>query len=70
MSKDIVISVSEKELIVSLYADYMIMHHMKIKSLDDARMSIKAFSDYIQQYLIDRYNEAEEDYHENRDSRD
>lgn len=62
---NVIISVSEEELIVSLYHDYLIGHNMTNYSFEDTRMTVKAFSDYIQQYLIDRYNLDEEVTDEN-----
>lgn len=56
----VIIAVSEEEIIVSLYNEYLIDHEMSNISEDELKMSIKAFSDYIQQYLIDRYNLDEE----------
>lgn len=57
----VVIAVSENELIVSMYQDYLIRHKIFSQSQDDIRMSVKSFSDHIQQYLIDRYNLDEEE---------
>ena len=58
---NVLILVSENELIRSLYNDYLIRHHSINKSVDDARMSVKAFSDYIMEYLKDFYNLDEEE---------
>ena len=59
---NVIISVSEEELIVSLYNDYLIYHSFYNRSQEDTKMSVKAFSDYILEYLKDRYNlEDEED---------
>ena len=58
---NVLVLVSETELITSLYNDYLIRHHMINKSIDDARMSVKSFSDYIMEYLKDRYNLGEEE---------
>lgn len=58
---NVLILVSENELIRSLYDDYLIRHHSINKSVDDARMSVKAFSDYIMEYLKDFYNLDEEE---------
>lgn len=55
---NVIIAVPEDELIVSLYNDYLISHNM---GDFDTRLSVKLFSDYIQQYLIDRYNLDEEE---------
>lgn len=52
----VIVSVSEEEVIVSLYQDYLIRHGLANETVDLTRMSVTAFSDYIQQYLIDRYN--------------
>lgn len=54
----VIISVSEEELIVSLYHDYLIRHGMssKLFSYDEMKMSVKAFSDYILEYLKDLYH--------------
>lgn len=57
----IIIAVPEEELIVSLYNDYLIGHKMLNLTQEDLKMSVKAFSDYILQYLIDRYNLDEEE---------
>lgn len=56
----ILIMADEEELIVSLYQDYMIRHDLANETVDHTRMSVKAFSDYILQYLIYRYNLDEE----------
>lgn len=53
---NVLIMADEEELIVSLYHDYLIRHNMINDSFEETQMSVKAFSDYIQQYLIDRYN--------------
>lgn len=58
MENRVIIMVDEEELIVSLYHDYIIRHNMGDL---DTRLSVKLFSDYIQQYLIDRYNLDEEE---------
>lgn len=57
----VLIMADEEELIVSLYQDYMIRYGYANVTVDHTRMSVKAFSDYIQQYLIDRYNLDEEE---------
>ena len=56
----VIISVSEEELIVSLYNEYLINHNLVNEDYCATCISVKAFSDYIQQYLIDRYNLDEE----------
>ena len=53
---NVLVFVSENELIRALYDDYLIRYRKINKSVDDARMSVKAFSDYVQQYLVDFYN--------------
>ena len=59
---NVIISVSEEELIVSLYNNYLINHSSFNRTQEDTKMSVKAFSDYILEYLKDRYNlEDEED---------
>lgn len=60
MKHNVIISVSEESLIVSLYQDYMLRHDITVYTVNDTKLSVKAFSDYIQQYLIDRYNLDEE----------
>ena len=57
----VIISVSEEELIVSLYNNYLIMHRLSNLSQEDTKMSVKSFSDYIMEYLKDRYNLDEEE---------
>lgn len=57
---NVIIAVPEEELIVSLYNDYLIGHKMTNLTQEDLKLSVKAFSDYILQYLIDRYNLDEE----------
>ena len=52
----VIISVSEEELIVSLYQDYLIRYKMSNNSQEDIKLTVKAFSDYIQNYLSDRYD--------------
>lgn len=58
---NVLISVSEEELIVSLYQNYLITHDLSHIDFVDARITVKAFSDYIQAYLVDRYNLDEEE---------
>lgn len=58
---NVIIAVPEEELIVSLYNDYLVSHGITNYTVNDTKLSVKAFSDYIQQYLIDRYNLDEED---------
>ena len=58
---NVIISVSEEELIVSLYQDYLVRHKFVNEDFIKARITVKAFSDYILQYLVDRYNLDEED---------
>lgn len=61
MENKVLIMADEEELIVSLYQDYLIRQGLANETVDHTRMSVKAFSDYIQQYLIDRYNLDEEE---------
>ena len=58
---NVIIAVPEDGLIVSLYNEYLISHSLTNYTVNDTRMTVKAFSDYIQQYLIDRYNLDEEE---------
>ena len=60
MKHNVIISVSEEALIVSLYQDYMLRHGITVYTVNDTKFSVKAFSDHIQQYLIDRYHLDEE----------
>lgn len=57
----VVISVSEDELIVSLYNDYLIRHNMLNLTQKYLKISVKAFSDYILEYLKDRYDLEDEE---------
>ena len=61
MSNNVIISVSEEELIVSLYNDYLVRHGIINYTVNGTRLSVKAFSDYIMEYLKDRYNLDEEE---------
>ena len=58
---NVIISVSEEELIVSLYNDYCVRHSITNYTVNDTKLSVKAFSDYIMEYLKDRYNLHEEE---------
>lgn len=60
-ANNVIIAVPEEELIVSLYNDYLIGHKMSNLSPEDLKISIKAFSDYILEYLKDRYNLEDEE---------
>ena len=60
-NNSVIISVSEEELIVSLYQNYLITHDLSHIDFVDARMTVKAFSDYIMEYLKDLYNLEDED---------
>lgn len=64
---NVIIAVPEEELIVSLYNDYLISHSLTNYTVNDTRMTVKAFSDYVHLYLVDRYNldaNIEEDINE------
>ena len=58
---NVLILASEEELITSLYNDYLIGHKMSNLSREDTKISVKAFSDYILEYLKDRYNLDDEE---------
>ena len=58
---NVLISVPEEELIVSLYNNYLIDHRLSNLSQEDTKMTVKAFSDYILEYLKDRYNLEDEE---------
>lgn len=58
---NVIIAVSEEELIVSLYNDYLIRHSLTNYTVNDTRLTVKTFSDYIQDYLVDRYSLDEEE---------
>ena len=53
---NVIIAVPEEELIVSLYNDYLVSHGMTNYTVNDTKLTVKAFSDYIHLYLVDRYN--------------
>lgn len=61
MSSNVIIAVPEEELIVSLYNDYCVTHRIANYTVNDAKLSVKAFSDYILEYLKDRYNLEDEE---------
>ena len=58
---NVLISVSEEELIVSLYTEYLVRHGMINYTVNDAKLTVKAFSDYILEYLKDHYNLEDEE---------
>ena len=60
-ANNVIISVSEEELIVSLYNDYLITHGITNYTVNDTKLTVKAFSDYIMEYLKDRYNLEDEE---------
>ena len=60
-ANNVIIAVPEEELIVSLYNDYLVRHGIINYTVNDTRLSVKAFSDYIMEYLKDRYNLDEEE---------
>ena len=57
----VIVSVPEEELIVSLYSDYLVRHGMINYTVNDTMFTVKAFSDYILEYLKDRYNLEDEE---------
>ena len=62
---NVIIAASEEELIVSLYNDYLVSHSLTNYTVNDTKLTVKAFSDYIMEYLKDRYNlEDEEEYND------
>lgn len=58
---NVLVLISEDELIGSLYNDYCVRHSITNYTINDAKFSVKAFSDYIMEYLKDRYNLGEEE---------
>lgn len=59
--KNVIISVSEEELIVSLYNKYLVDNGIINYTVNDTKLSMKAFSDYIMEYLKDYYNLEDEE---------
>ena len=57
----VIVSIPEEELFISLYNDYLIRHKMPDESREDLKISVKAFSDYVLEYLKDYYNLDEEE---------
>ena len=57
----VIVSVPEEELIVSLYNDYLVRHGIINYTVNDTKLTVKAFSDYIMEYLKDRYNLEDEE---------
>ena len=57
---NVMIAVPEEELIISLYNDYLIRHKLPDESREDLKISVKAFADYVLEYLKDYYNLDEE----------
>ena len=55
-ANSVIIAVPEEELIVSLYDHYHVSHGIANYTVNDTKLSIKAFSDYIMEYLKDYYN--------------
>ena len=55
-ANNVIIAVPEEELIVSLYRNSLITHEITNYTVNDTKLSVKAFSDYIMEYLKDRYN--------------
>ncbi len=53
---NVIIAVPEEELIVSLYNNYLFGHGMSNLTQEDTKRTVKAFSDYIMEYLKDRYD--------------
>ena len=60
-ANNVIIAVPEEELIVSLYNDYLVSHGMTNYTVNDTKLTVKAFSDYIMEYLKDRYNLEDEE---------
>lgn len=58
---NVIIAVPEEELIVSLYNDYLVRHNMINRNINDTKLTVKAFSDYILEYLKDRYSLEDEE---------
>ena len=58
---NVIISVSEEELIVSLYNKYLVDNGIINYTVNDTKLSVKAFSDYIMEYLKDHYNLEDEE---------
>lgn len=58
---NVIIAVPEEDLIVSLYNDYLITHGITNYTVNDTKLTVKAFSDYILEYLKDYYNLEDEE---------
>lgn len=63
-TNNVLISVPEEELIVTLYSYYCVKHGFINYTVSATNLSVKAFSDYILEYLKDRYN-LEDDVEDN-----
>ena len=60
---NVIIEVPKEELIVSLYDDYLVSHSLTNYNVNDTKLTVKAFSDYILEYLKDRYHLEDEEEH-------
>lgn len=60
-ANNVIIAVPEEELIVSLYNDYLVRQGIINYTVNDTKLTVKAFSDYIMEYLKDRYNLEDEE---------
>lgn len=58
---NVIIAVPEEELIAYLYNDYLITYGITNYTVNDKKLSVKAFSDYILEYLKDHYNLEDEE---------
>lgn len=59
--KDVVLNVSVDECLKSLFLQYCVDHHLSVADPHEMGISIRVFSDFVMDYLRDRYGIDEED---------
>lgn len=59
--KDVILSVDVDEVIVSLFLQYCSVHNLTVIDPHEADISIRVFSDFMVEYLRDKFGTDEED---------
>jgi hypothetical protein len=59
--KNMLLKVSVDECMVSLFLQYCSEHHLRVIDPHEADISIRVFSDFITEYLRDKFGTNEED---------
>lgn len=59
--ESVLLNVDIDEVIVSMFLQYCAEHHLSVVDPHEADISIRVFSDFVMEYLRDKFGTDEED---------